>query len=542
MKWLARLAAHSWAPYALLGVFCLALYLPGFTTIPPVDRDESRFAQASRQMVQSGDFVDIRFQDEPRHKKPVGIYWLQAASAKLIGEDGANPIWPYRIPSLLGAIAAVLLTFAAGRVLFGSESALIGAVLLASCIVLGYEARQAKTDAVLLALICAAQLVLARLYMGKGVAWPAFWTALSAGILVKGPVAPMVTGFCAAALAAADRTAGWWRLLRPGRGLLLTAAIVAPWLVLITLKTEGSFFEESVGRDLIGKVVAGQEGHGAPPGFYLLTFPVTFWPGSLVALLAVPWAWRYRKLKPVRFCLAWIVPSWILFELVPTKLAHYTLPLFPAIALIAGAASLDLVRRPGVWGKIAIGVWAVIGIGLGTAFMGLSWVTDGMILPGGILAGGAMWAVAAGLGIEAWRGRLLEILPVGLAGAALVYLGAFGMMFPDLQSIWVSRSIVIALAEGKWSTDAPVAIAGYSEPSAVFLIGSYTQLVDGVGAAAHLSEYPDAIVIVSESEREAFEKALPEEGLIVRAVAMVRGFNYAKGKWLDLTFFQREDQ
>src|SRR5689334_49380 len=95
-------------------VLCgLVLFLPGFFNIPPIDRDEARFAQATKQMVETGDFVDIRFQDEVRYKKPVGIYWLQAAvvkAASALGFPGAlTTIWLYRIPSLLGAIGAVLL-------------------------------------------------------------------------------------------------------------------------------------------------------------------------------------------------------------------------------------------------------------------------------------------------------------------------------------------------------------------------------------------------------------------------------------------------
>ena len=61
----------------------LACFLPGFASLQPMDRDEPRFAQASKQMLETGDFVDIRFQDEARHKKPVGIYWLQSAAVAL---------------------------------------------------------------------------------------------------------------------------------------------------------------------------------------------------------------------------------------------------------------------------------------------------------------------------------------------------------------------------------------------------------------------------------------------------------------------------
>src|SRR5512142_2908154 len=107
-------ASHARA-VAFLLLCALLLFLPGFFTIPPVDRDEARFAQATKQMVESGDFVDIRFQDDVRYKKPVGIYWLQAAvveTASSLGLPRAQlRIWLYRIPSLIGAIGAVLLTY-----------------------------------------------------------------------------------------------------------------------------------------------------------------------------------------------------------------------------------------------------------------------------------------------------------------------------------------------------------------------------------------------------------------------------------------------
>src|SRR6516225_1100814 len=68
-------------------VLCaLLLFLPGFFTIPPVDRDEARFAQATKQMVESGDYVNIRFQEDVRYKKPVGIYWLQSAAVEVATE------------------------------------------------------------------------------------------------------------------------------------------------------------------------------------------------------------------------------------------------------------------------------------------------------------------------------------------------------------------------------------------------------------------------------------------------------------------------
>src|SRR5215471_15799226 len=104
--------SHARACFILV-VAVLCAVLPGFFSIPPTDRDEARFAQATKQMLETGDYIDIRFQDDVRYKKPVGIYWLQAGvvrTAEALGVRNAlTTIWLYRIPSLAGAIGAVLL-------------------------------------------------------------------------------------------------------------------------------------------------------------------------------------------------------------------------------------------------------------------------------------------------------------------------------------------------------------------------------------------------------------------------------------------------
>src|SRR5215472_18147763 len=130
---------------AVLTVISLASFLPGFFQIPPVDRDEARFAQATKQMIETGDYVDIRFQDESRYKKPVGIYWLQAGFVKFgeaVGVPRAHTrIWLYRFPSLIGAIGAVLATYWAALAFVSRRAAVLAGMMLASCLLLGVEAR-----------------------------------------------------------------------------------------------------------------------------------------------------------------------------------------------------------------------------------------------------------------------------------------------------------------------------------------------------------------------------------------------------------------
>jgi hypothetical protein len=221
---------ERFGPWLGLLALCLALYLPGLATLPPTDRDEARFAQASRQMAASGDLVRIQFQSEPRNKKPILIYWAQAASAALSGEapvEGRPAILPYRLPSALGASIAVLLLFAIARRLLEPRAAFIAASLLGCALITVVEAHIATTDAALLASCVASLGALALIYTGaargRGTALM-FWIGLGLGILIKGPIVPLVAALTvrspgcaicmrhgACRLPCSSWRPGWWR-------------------------------------------------------------------------------------------------------------------------------------------------------------------------------------------------------------------------------------------------------------------------------------------------------------------------------------------
>ncbi|NBC34482.1 MAG: phospholipid carrier-dependent glycosyltransferase, partial [Alphaproteobacteria bacterium] len=380
---------------ALLILVAVALFWPGQTTVPPVDRDEARFAQATVQMLESGDFIDIRLQDDPRYLQPAGIYWLQAAAVAGLSEAEARAIWAHRVPSLLGAVAAVALTGWLGARLFGAQVGLLGGLLLASTVLLNVEARLAKIDAMLLASILLALIGLHRAYVvrqerGARLPWGwavLFWAAVGAGILLKGPINPLVVGLTALTLSIIERRAGWLLALRPAWGVLIAAAIALPWYVAIYIESEGAFFQRSAGQNFLGKLFEGEQGHGFPPGYHLLVAPAVMWPAVLALILAIPWIWRRRRDPAVRFCLAWALPVWILYELVATKLPHYVLPAYPALLLLAAAALLTPVageqagpggRRWPAWlfgaGWVA---WLFVGAGLAAGPLAIALGVDG---------------------------------------------------------------------------------------------------------------------------------------------------------------------
>ena len=535
-------------PWLALVLLCLCLYLPGFFTIPPMDRDEARFAQATKQMLETGDFVAIRFQDEARNKKPVGIYWLQAASAALLGGKDHDRIWAYRLPSLLGACAGVLLTYWAGLPLFGRRASLIGAALFAASLLLGVEARLAKTDAVLLATIVAAQGALARFYVGAVADRPlrlalVFWSAAGLGILVKGPMAPLVLGLTVLALALWDRRAGWLRQLKPLLGVPLALLIVLPWTIASALETHGRFFSNSLKGDLLPKLLGAQESHGAPPGAYFVAAAVTFWSGALFFLPALAHAVSFRHDARFRFALAWIVPTWLVLELVPTKLPHYVLPAYPALALLMGAvvvANEENVLTPlgRGWGKIALGVWVLTALALAFALALLRPLIQGTMLPFDFVLATALYAVAA---ITAWyalEGRYAAAAAGAVLSGFVLSVSLFGVLAPQFDALWVSKQIVEALPRKADGSLPPLAASGFPAPSLVFLAGTGTVLAAPMSVARMLSKTPDAVAAIEDAQQPAFVRAARTIGLPLTSEGHVEGLDYSAGKRVTITLYR----
>lgn len=547
-------AASRYTASGLLVLLCLLLNLPGLTAIPPIDRDEARFAQASHQMLESKDYVRIYFQDEPRHKKPIGIYWLQVLSVKLFSAENKKEIWPYRIPSVLGALLAVLGTYAIGRRLFEAREALLGSALLACSLLLVVEAHQATTDAALLAAIVASQWALADLYAGRedatGKNWPAFlvfWSAQGAGILLKGPIVLMVSAFTVLSLGFWDRNWRWLRSLQPLPGVLLLFLLVLPWSLAVWKATDGAFFQDAFRGDFFPKLISGQESHGAPPGYYLLLLPVAFWPASALLGVTCRHAWKERTCEGVKFCICWIVPSWIVFEMVPTKLPHYVLPLYPALALLSARAILEFHRNPGPWPKfwprrVPLFFMGLFGVLVLVGALILPWIAEGRPLKMGILTALLGFGIAAqGIRLLS-RGQPLRAVTLCIAGNVVVFGLLLQAVLPQVDAMWLSRSIQQKIphwapaAEGKIPR---VVSAGYHEPSLVFLVGTETRLVTPEAAALSLTESPETLSIVWDRELPRFLDKAEELGVAPKFLGSVEGFNYSKGRKMTLNVYTR---
>ena len=539
----------------LLAILGLGVLI-GHHTLPPMDRDESRFAQASKQMVTSGDYVTVRFQQDLRAKKPAGIYWLQSASAALFGVDD---IASYRLPSLIAVLLTVFGTYRLASYIYKPPRALLAAATLGASVLVVAEAHLAKTDSVLMLCCFIQQFALMLIYRSWQQDRPenrqhylVFWLALGVGIMIKGPIAPMLAITTLVALCLWHRSVTWLRRLHIARGLLIVALVTLPWAILVSLATDGAFLQIAFNADFMAKVKTVQESHGAPIGTYFVLAAVLLWPGMLLlprTLAQMPTLLAHIE---TRFLLAWIVPFWVVIEFIPTKLPHYPLPVFPALAVvlvcavnspIAGKVAGNLREKVQYFATI-ITEYALLAIGVLLAGM-LVW---GAVQLGGNTGGRAFaFAVIGGLvaGVAIWQGILWHqrggvVLFGGmlLAGLAFHFI-LLGGLTPSLSRIHLSTAITEIMEESK-ITAPVIAAAGYHEPSLVFLTKGDVLLLDGREAALFLAEAPGSLAIVEQRQQSLFLETAKGINLTLKPPQQVIGVNISKGQDVLIWLYQAE--
>lgn len=596
---------HCWTGKPRGGLFlalcCLVGYVPGIFVLPPIDRDEARFAEATRRMLASDDwsaYVLPQFGGRARINKPPLTYWVQAPVVTLMhtiagdtpaadaraetadasSEVEARPswydpgwvtrdIWAYRMTSILAAICAALLTWRLGLMMFAPPAAWMAGLLLGGCILVQFDARQARADQILLATTVLAQLALWKLWRdrpatpGGRTFWVGLlWIAIALGTLAKGPVTPAVCGLTALTLAAVTRDWKWLRELRIGWGLVIILGTTLPWLIAVALHPDIGWKRISIAvlQETFVRSAKVYEGHGFPPGYHTLLLPVLFWPGSLALVPAFWLAFRrgleiappdkpgrrslWARVRSVRagrpaelFCLAWFVPAWIVFELVITKLPHYPLAAYPAVALLCGRAVFDF---NGVWRTVLGRRW---GRGLATGWVGIGQFV-GVILPLGLLIFCAFtrpwpWQVVltvVGLVILAQflivivaralrRRRVLKAQIFGLLAAGVASICVFRFVLPELEVAWLSSRMAAAINRVDPGGTRPLADVNYRVDSLIFLTNGRLERIkydqEQNDLPAWREAHPEGLIVTADP------KVMPDAPVL----AEEKGLAYSEG-------------
>lgn len=369
-----RIPAWQWIAGAIV-VFAVCLI--GNNTVSLWDRDEPRYAQTSRQMLQSGDWVVPHFLDEVREKKPVFIYWCQAAAMAVLGDTA----FAARLPSSIFVAITVGVLIWSMRWSVGRRRALWTGIIFATSGLTMASAKMSITDGVLILFVTVSQLCLYAIWRGRG-SWGVFiilGLANGLGILTKGPVVIAVMAVTLIVLLVLRQLSPRKALTpalsqstgRGGLGLkslvsaLIAFCVFAPWIYAIEQQREGYLFR-TLREEVFLRIAESKEQHKGPPGYYVLSIALTFLPWTIFLPHALIRAWRRRSEPRIRFALAAIIGPWIMFELIQTKLPHYVLPIYPALAylvadlLIAGRKSMRLPLA--LAGAMVIGVGVIYGL------------------------------------------------------------------------------------------------------------------------------------------------------------------------------------
>ncbi len=537
----ASMARSRPASLAAIVVAVLICTLPGLFTIPPIDRDETRAAVVARALAEGMPLASQGVATVGR-ENALGMEWLQAATLHLLGDSAASQIATYRVPAMLGAIAAALLTWWMALPLGSRRAALLSGLLIATSSIMAVEGRLAKSDTVLLAAIVLAQGALVRIWLaGDDAPRPGhvalFWTSLGAAVLLKGPVTVESSLFTVAVLTLAAGSTRWLGRLAPLYGL--------PWLALLSLPW---IFRASASADGLGGALVSQLApwllargvEGSPPGTFLLLSLASFWPALPLLALAVPWVLDRLNRPGVLFALAWAVPLWAVSEANPWKQPHDVLPAYPALALLAGLA-IDSggLRTRGTVRKALAATLVLVPAALLAGAVGIAVAPATSAVP---LLGLAFLVAALVGGGAALRLLLRERSPLAavavvLGTAAVLYVAIFGMVGPALDFLRVTER-AIAAARAAVACPAPMIVAaGYAEPSVVLVGGANTVLAGGAEAADFLAGGRCRVAIVEAGALDDFHSRAEDRGVGVTERGVIKGYNIGGSKWVSLSIF-----
>jgi 4-amino-4-deoxy-L-arabinose transferase-like glycosyltransferase len=284
--------------------------------------------------------------------------------------------------------------------------------------------------------------------------------------------------------------------------------------------------------------LSAQESHGAPPGVYLLLFWITFWPGAPLAVMAAPAVWRARREPGAQFLLAWLIPSWIVFELVLTKLPHYVLPLYPAIAILTvGALERQVLSRS--WLTRGSAWWFVVPVcaSIIAVVAAIKLTRQPVFFAWPFVAGALIF------GLFAWwlyeDSRAERSLLNAFVAAAFLASAIYGAVLPSLTPLFPSAAVARAL-RNMVCVGPKAAAAGFHEPSLVFMTDTSTLLTDGSGAADFLSQGSCRFAVVEQRSERAFVQRAEAIGLRYNVATRIDGYNISQGRSVSISIFRSE--
>ncbi len=528
-----------------------------FSTInsyPVLDRDEARYAQSTKQMLETGNYKSIKFQNTLRSKKPVGIYWLQAISVNIFSQEAFkgdsdtkyNKIWKYRFISSLFAFFSCLALYLLASKVFTKKRAFFASIILNCTLLFIIEAHIAKTDSVLLTFSLISMVLLCGYYKGiftkkYDFYFFLFWASIGFSLLLKGPILVFMIILSITFIICFKKRALWVLNTNPLLGFLILIIMILPWFLSISGAEQSSFIIQGLKGDLLEKVIGVQEDHGAFFGAHTLSILLLFFPMSLILFLSIPIIIKEFNSEDNFLLLAWTLPNLFFLELIPTKLPHYSLPIYPALALLSAGylTSQDYYQRSYKKVNIIIGNFLYVLSFSAILFlflMSMKQFSTTMTYYHLIIF--ILFLLYLVSTIINFRFSKLKSIYYQVFLACITSLFIFGFLLPKLDKVWISKSIYETLKKDNSSINPDyIASIGFNEPSLIFMLGTNTNILSSLQEdffEKKLYKY----IIVEKKYLNDFNNLLKNKKYVYVLLDEFKGFNMAKNKWVNTSVFK----
>ena len=489
-------------------LICFLIYLQGIFKLPVMDRDEARFATASKTMLIEKDFIDIKMVEEKRYKKPIGIYWTQSLMNSIFGSYPYDKISIYRLPSILGVFISFFLIFVIIRNIENESIAFLTVFFIGIC-----------------------NLIIYKLINFRNLNLPNkifFRIAMSFGILIKGPIIIIFT-FFPLIIFSILRKRNFIKNIWSTFGFVLLLLITIPWFVLINIKSGGAFWYESVGNDLFNKVKSGQESHGFPPGYYSLLLFIFFWPGSIFIInLFLRMKERFKYILKKDDFLLYLIISFgfplIIFELIPTKLPHYIYPAYLPLSILVAKfiVECDYNKKLLKFSLFSIVLFPLTIISLITVsihqFSGFDVNFVFVIMLYLILS---LFLLK-----ETLKKKIKSLLISSGCFQIFTYLVLIFFLLPRLEVLWISDRINGIINKHEKSVE-KIFTVGFNEPSLLFLTSHKSSNSSSILGYKKEKEEKILLIVTDIISKNIKDNKNFSDFLLIEEFT---GFNYSKGE------------
>lgn len=547
-RWVSTIALRPLLATLILGLICLASYLPGQTVLPALDRTEGMVALSSRHVLDTGDWFKPRWGPNIQRKRPVGTFWVQALSLRAHSDDTArNRISTYRLPSVVATTLGILALFWLARGLISPVPALLASAAMAVTPIITLHAQLAIAESLILPSIVVAQLALLATYReptnARWWGWlGAFWLALGVSTWFNALAVPLLAFLTVAALCLLDRQWSLFKRLQPWFGFPLLAIFSLPWLASVWAIDGGTLYRGLGWRELLDALEGGQDmKFKTVYGVFVLTLILGFVPIAHMLGPVVARYWTRRHAPTIRFLLVWLIVPVIALELLSNKPPLYTVQaVMPAGALLAAMAvtrgspyELDVRSMPGMF----VGTVVLLLVIAPALFGGVLWATEtqasaALILGFALFAGlfiYAAWLSAHGYGFG-WL--------VAATVATFVFSAWFnGLLMAGLSNFWTAPQIVAASTKLNACQARPLAVSGFREPSLVLAHGP---TVSPERAAEQFAQGQP--VAIESRQLDRFKAAANAKAPVPQSSGCIRSLNLARGCSLVFEIYLPEKQ